>query len=110
MAGSVAVKPARAVYRGYFSNDRRRSALVKRLHVIRDTPVRGRSEQYPVTWCGQSAGPHRDSDPVVLSPMPLVLPAGLGWCPKCIGHLAEYFGLLDEVAASLVAYDPELSR
>ncbi len=108
------MKPARAMYRGYFSAGRKQSALVRRLHVIRDTPVRSHSHRFhpeppEVTWCGQSAGPHKNSEPVILSPMPAVPPAGLTWCPECIGHLAEHYGLLAEVAASLVAYDPGLA-
>ena len=103
------------MYRGYFSGTgRKQSALVRRLHVIRDTPVKHHGYRFNpprpvVTWCGQSAGPHRNSEPVILSPMPPVPPAGLTWCPACIGHLAERLGLIGEIAASLAAYDPGLA-
>jgi hypothetical protein len=107
---------ARAVYRGYWHGGKR-SARVTRLHVIRDTPVAGHRPAYQPfhrspgiqTWCGQSAGRHTNSEPVIIDPIPDAPPHGLAWCPQCIGHLAERYGLLGEVAASLVAYDPALS-
>lgn len=87
-----------------------------RLHIIRDTPVAGHRSVYQRfhpepserMWCGQSAGTHRNSEPVIISPLPDRPPEGLAWCPACVGHLAEYYGLLGEVAASLAAYDPGL--
>jgi hypothetical protein len=106
---------ARAVYRGYFHGGKQ-SALVRRLHVIRDTPVHANSYRFrppPIgeqTWCGQSAGQHRNSQPVIVSPLPSRPPGGLTWCPSCIGHLAEHYGLLGEVAASVAAYDPEMTQ
>lgn len=115
MAEGMAVRAARAMYRGYFSNGRKQSSLVRRLHVIRDTPVRSNSYRFhpvrpEVTWCGQSAGPHRNSEPVILDPIPSRPPEGLTWCPKCVGHLAEHYQLLDEIAASLAAFDPEIGQ
>jgi len=106
------VKAARAVYRGYVHGGRR-AGQVRRLHVIRDTPVAHHGDRacWPraeYTWCGQSAGLHQKSAPQVISPLPDRPPEGLAWCPACIGHLAEYYGLLGEVAASLAAYDPGL--
>ena len=100
----------RAVYRGYWQGGRR-SARVTRLHVIRETPVRGHRSAYrpfhePATlqtWCGQSAQQHTNSEPVVFDPMPAEPPEGLRWCPACIGHLAEQLGVLGEVAARLAA-------
>jgi hypothetical protein len=53
------------------------------------------------TWCGQLATPHKNSEPVILDPMPAVPPEGLAWCPQCIGHLAEEMGRLSEVAGML---------
>lgn len=103
---------ARAVYRGYWQGGKR-SARVTRLHVIRETPVREHRSTYrpfhePAamrTWCGQSATQHQNSEPVMFDPMPAKPPEGLRWCPACVGHLAEHLGLLDEVAARLVAND-----
>lgn len=106
---------ARAVYRGYWQGGKR-SARVTRLHIIRDTPVAARrsacrpfhkppAEQ---TWCGQFAVRHTNSEPVIFDPMPGAPPDGLEWCPACIGHLAERYGLLGEVASALAAYDPAL--
>ncbi len=104
------MKRAKAVYRNYTPGGTR-GKQVRRLHVLRETPVRDYSHQrdYPQTWCGQGAGRHHDSDPVIISPMPQQPPEGLSWCPKCIGLLAEYYGLIGEVAASLAAYDPGLT-
>lgn len=105
------VRAARAIYRGYPSNGRR-SDRVTRLHIIRDTPVRSQGAPGYVpreqTWCGLHAYPVTNSDPQILSPLPDRPPEGLTWCPACVGHLAEHYGLLAEVAASLAAYDPEL--
>ncbi len=95
----------RAMYRGYpASSSPRKSARVTRLHIIREEGPNG----WPQTWCGQSAGVHRNSQPVIIDPMPLRAPEGLSWCPKCIGHLAERYWLLDEIAESLAAFDPGL--
>ena len=94
----------RAVYRGYPMTGKR-AGQVKRLHIIRETGEwAGRQ-----TLCGQSAGKHANSDPVIIDPMPARPPEGLTWCPKCLGHAAELFGLLDEIGAYLAAYDPALA-
>jgi len=110
--GPVALVMPRAVYRGY-RDDGKRSALVTRLHIIRETPVAAHRSVYrpfhdrpaEQTWCGQSATRHQHSEPVVIDPMPSSPPEGLKWCPACIGHLAELLGLLDEVGAKLAARD-----
>lgn len=86
----------RAVYRGYWK-DGRRAGQVTRIHIIREAGKRP-GEQ---TWCGQGTGLHKNSQPVVLDPMPAQPPPGLAWCPMCIGHLAEVLGRLGEVAAAL---------
>lgn len=103
---------ARAMYRGYWHGGKQ-SARVTRLHVIRDSPPspqrRWTAKPAEQTWCGQSAGPHRNSVPVVIDPVPDRPPAGLSWCPSCIGHLAEWYGLLDEIAGEIVSYDPGLA-
>lgn len=101
---------ARAVYRGYWQGGKR-SARVTRLHIIRETPVAGHRSAYrphreraaAQTWCGQSAGRHTNSEPVILDPMPPAPPEGLSWCPACIGHLAGQLGVLGDVAARLTA-------
>jgi hypothetical protein len=97
---------ARAVYRGYWQGGKR-SARVTRLHIIRETPVH-RAPYGPIhsrsgeqTWCGQFATQHANSEPVIIDPMPAEPPEGLSWCPQCIGHLAEYLGVLGDVAARL---------
>jgi hypothetical protein len=100
------VKAARAVYRGYVSNGRR-AGQVRRLHVVRDEGPAG-WESGKQTMCGQHAWDVTRSESVVI-PLPCRPPDGLTWCPKCIGLLAERYGLLDEVAASVTAYDPELA-
>jgi hypothetical protein len=94
---------ARAVYRGYWQGGKR-SARVTRLHVIRE----GGKNPWLETWCGQAATQHKNSEPVIFDPMPAAPPEGLAWCPKCIGHLAERYGLLGDIAESLAAYDPKL--
>jgi hypothetical protein len=88
---------ARAVYRGYWQGGKR-SARVTRLHIIREDPP---GQVRMQTWCGQGAGLHRNSEPVIFDPMPASTPEGLKWCPQCVGHLAELLGVLDEVAAKL---------
>ena len=100
-----AVIMARAVYRGYPANGTvRRSARVTRLHVIRENAPSGLFQ----TWCGQGAGRHKNSDPIIIDPLPLRTPEGLSWCPACVGWLAARYGLLADIAESLAAYDPEL--
>lgn len=92
---------ARAVYRGYWQGGKR-SARVTRLHIIREDG----KHSWPEMHCGQSATPHRNSEPVIFDPMPAEPPEGLKWCPQCIGHLAEQLGLLGEMASMLAAHDP----
>jgi len=99
----VAGMTARAAYRGYVQ-DGKRSSRVTRLHILRDD-----SHDRRQFWCGQSAWPHQRSVPVILDPAPLHPPAGLRWCPACVGHLAERLGLLDDVAGEVVSYDPGLT-
>jgi len=82
---------ARAFYRSY------RSARVTRLHIMReDGKFPGRSAE-----CGVHGWGVRRSEPVVLDPMPSVPPAGLSWCPGCVGRLAERRGVLAGWAAEL---------
>lgn len=82
---------ARAFYRGY------RSTRVCRLHIMReDGNFAGRQG-----LCGVPGWAGRRSDPIILDPMPLVPPAGLSWCPACVGKLAERRGLLAGWAAEM---------
>lgn len=90
---------ARAVHSGYRDSQDtgRRAGQVRRLHIIReDGALPGRQ-----THCGQGAYRVRHSEPVILHPIPEQPPQGLSWCPKCIGHLADRLGRLDQIAAQL---------
>lgn len=81
----------RAFYRGY------QSARTTRLHIMReDGKFPGRS-----ALCGVHGWGVRRSEPVVLDPMPAQPPAGLSWCPACVGRLAERAGVLAGWAAEL---------
>jgi hypothetical protein len=102
------VAVVRAVYRGYHAGSGKRAGQVTRLHIIREQGPRG-WEPGKQTLCGQAAWPATNSPAVVISPLPARPPEGLTWCSKCIGRQAELLGLLDEIAASIVAYDPELT-
>lgn len=95
----VEVTGPRAVYRG-FDKGNGRIKLVKRLHIIREQGP-GDAPPGSQTLCGQGAGKHRESDPVVISPLPVKPPEGLSWCPACVGKQAELSGLLGEFAARL---------
>ncbi|MGW1405052.1 hypothetical protein [Streptomyces sp. NPDC002403] len=87
----------RAFYRGYNSRSGHRAAQVRRLHIMReDGKFPGRSGE-----CNAAGWAHRDSDPVILDPMPTAPPPGLEWCPACIGRAAERAGLLTQFAATL---------
>ena len=110
--GEYAPRPHRAPgfplgetrYRDGKSSPRLRAAVLAGGYSLKVAP-----EPSPVqTWCGQSATQHTNSEPVILDPMPSSPPEGLSWCPACVGHLAGQLGLLDDIAESLAAYDPEL--
>ena len=98
---------ASAFYRGYVDNGRR-AGQVRRLHIVRQTPVRGAVESRRLGWCGTSAHDVTNSSTVLISPLPACPPEGLTWCPACVGRYADYIGLLGEVAGEVAAYDPEL--
>jgi hypothetical protein len=93
---------ARGLYRGYYAGGKR-AGQVRRLHVIREEGPKG-WEPGKQVLCGQHAWAVRNSDPVILDPLPDRPPEGLAWCPKCVGLLAENLGLLEEIASSLAAY------
>jgi hypothetical protein len=81
----------RAFHRGY------RSSRTTRLHIMReDGTFPGRSG-----LCGTHGWAVTRSETVVLDPMPDVPPAGLSWCPLCVGRAAELAGVLGQVAAGL---------
>lgn len=87
---------ARAFYRSYVHNHRR-GAQVLRLHIMReDGEWAGRQGE-----CGVHGWGVTRSEPIVLDPMPAEPPAGLRWCPVCVGKLAERAGRLDSWAAEL---------
>lgn len=87
---------ARAFYRSYV-HAQRRAGQVTRLHIMReDGPRPGRQGE-----CGTTGYGVTRSEPVILDPMPAEAPAGLRWCPLCIGRLAERAGRLAAVAADL---------
>lgn len=86
-----------AFYRGYLRNDGALSQRVRRLHIIRpDGQFPGRSAE-----CGVAGWAGIQSTPVLIDPMPACPPAGLSWCPACIGHLAARLGLIDRMAGRL---------
>lgn len=97
----------RAVYRGYYTGHKR-AGQVKRLHIIREVGPAG-WEGGKQTLCGGHAWPVTNSESVIISPLPDRPPEGLAWCPACIGKQAELLGLLEEIAASVAAYDPALT-
>lgn len=102
----TAIAP-RAVYRGYWTGGKR-AGQVRRLHIIREDGPAG-WEPGKQTLCGQAAWKATHSDPVIISPLPARPPEGLTWCPACVGRQAELLGLLEEIAASVAAYDPGLA-
>lgn len=97
----------RAMYRGYWTGGSE-GPNPARLHVIRESGPCGWKD-WKRTLCGQAGWGCQNSDPVVIEPLTDRPPEGLSWCSECIGHLAEVLGLLDEIAASLAAYDPSLT-
>lgn len=87
---------ARAVYRRNFR-------ILVLVHVIRG----GCRETGDRTFCGRAVRVTAPPAPVILE-LPCRLPDDGAWCPECVGKLAAYYGLLDEVADMVTAYDPEL--
>jgi len=96
------VRPARGVYRGYYTGSKR-AGQVRRVHIIRENGPAG-WEAGEQTECGQHAWTVQHSEPVIIDPLPDQPPEGLTWCPKCIGLLAERLGVLGRVASDLAAY------
>jgi len=95
-----------AFHRSYPVQSDGRSKRITRLHILREEPTAPRARasiglRWPQGECGTSAGPHTESVPVYIDPMPTEPPAGLSWCPACIGKLAERRGALARVAAEL---------
>ena len=96
-----------AFYRGYVDNGKRASQ-VHRLHILRESPVRGSLEPRKSGWCGTTGWDVTASRTVLISPLPARPPEGLEWCPACVGRYAEWLGLLGDVAGEVAAYDPGL--
>ncbi len=98
----VGAFPAVASARGYHSaygTPQRRAAQVRRLHIVNDAGMNpGRQ-----TFCGQIASSTFKGAAVILDPLPSTPPAGLTWCPTCVGRLAEQSGFLAAFAAVLSA-------
>ncbi|MEU4986603.1 hypothetical protein [Streptomyces sp. NPDC021969] len=89
----------RAFYRGYSALTGRRAAQVRRLHIMReDGPMPGRQAE-----CGTHGHDVTHSPTVIIEPAPETPPAGLAWCPRCVGLAAARTGLLDQWAAQLAA-------
>ncbi|MFD6346504.1 hypothetical protein ACFWF9_17505 [Streptomyces roseolus] len=87
----------RAFYRGYDELSERRHPLVRRLHILReDGKHPGRTAE-----CGTAGWPATRSPAVILDPLPQAPPAGLSWCPPCVGRAAERAGILEEFAVRL---------
>lgn len=87
---------ARAFYRDY-TPGAKRSALVRRLHIVReDGKFPGRHG-----YCGIQVGPVKLSKAAVIDPMPTVAPLGLAWCGKCVGEHADRVGLINTFASVL---------
>jgi hypothetical protein len=103
----VSARAPRAVYHDYVTGARR-GGQVRRLHIVREDGPRG-WEPGKQTLCGQHAWAVTRSQPRIIDPIPARPPDGLRWCPKCIGHLAEVLGLLDDIAGEIAGYDPALS-
>jgi hypothetical protein len=102
----VTIRTPRAIHRGYVSGGRR-AGQVRRLHIVREDGPPG-WQPGTQTLCGQGAWSVTRSDAVVIDPIPARPPDGLRWCPKCVGHLAEVLGLLDDIAGEIAGYDPAL--
>lgn len=93
--------PARAFYSGY------RSSMVRRVHIMREDGRWAGGQGL----CGIAGRATAKSPVVVLDPMPDTPPAGLTWCPSCMGHLAERAGMLPawgEVLAGLSVRSTEV--
>jgi len=61
------------------------------------------AERRPGTggYCPAQLGIHKGSRAIILEPMPVTPPAGLKWCPTCVGQHAERAGQLHTFAAIL---------
>ncbi len=85
----------------YPTASRRRAGQVRRAHLIPPIgafPNRGA----PTAACGQ---PWWGTAKTGNEPVPLggPLPAGITWCPKCLGVTADALGLAHRVAAMIAA-------
>jgi hypothetical protein len=97
----------RAYYRGY------QRVGVARVHVIRETPVAGRSygrsrADLAQAWCGIHAAAVTNSPIVPVEVTPgMTLAAGLAWCPTCVGRAAAHVGLIGQVVDLIASAVPD---
>lgn len=86
-------------YNGY-----KRQGLAQ-VHIVRPTPVRWTVSSWrtsPQAWCGVFATDAVNSPKVPVDPAKPLEP-GLSWCATCLGRAAKHAGLLDQLAALLIA-------
>lgn len=97
MSQPETVAGVRAYYRGY------QRVGVARVHIMRETPIAGRSygrsrADMPQAWCGTYATAVTNSPIVPVEVTSgMTLPAGLAWCPSCVGKAAAHAGLIPQV-------------
>lgn len=88
---------AKAFYRAFDIAEGKRGDKVTRLHIVREDGRRPGTGGY----CPASLGIHKGSRAIILEPLPVTPPAGLKWCPTCVGQHAERAGQLHTFAAIL---------
>lgn len=88
---------SKAFYRALDIGEGKRGDRVTRLHIVREDGRRPGTGGY----CSSTIGLHRGSRAVIIEPMPVTPPAGLKWCPTCVGQHAEREGQLRTFAAIL---------
>lgn len=86
-----------AVHRTFRRTDDLRRTRIRFLHVLAEDGPHAREQ----TLCRQPMVDTRATYAMLLDPMPVAPPAGLAWCPPCIGALAARRGVLADIAASL---------
>lgn len=85
---------------GYYTGGAR-AGQVRKVHLIPpDGTFPGRT--VPAAACGQTWWDVTNADRERV-PTDQPLPAGLVWCPRCMGVAAERLGLIDQVAALVLA-------